>query len=198
MTDTNNSTPYVKTMLKLPQEVADAFARIQTDERDAYIVALRLKGWTLASIAEVAGVTRERVRQIVNSWEETDNLVMLAVADLPQPLPPLKKVKTKRVYTEPSEDTLARLLELQPIAEKYRANAAPEVKAAALEYTQLIDHANRIEGVPLYRLAKRLGKTHGALRFRLARYGLREPVSASSKAYRLLSKFVFAFMVRFV
>jgi hypothetical protein len=37
--------------------------------------------------------------------------------------------------------------------------------------------------VTLYRLAKRLGVTHGALRFRLVRYGYKQAISAESKAY---------------
>jgi hypothetical protein len=44
-------------------------------------------------------------------------------------------------------------------------------RAVGEEYTALLWHAHSVEGVTLYRLAKRLGITHGAVRFRLVRYG---------------------------
>jgi hypothetical protein len=86
-------------------------------------------------------------------------------------------------YIEPSAETLARLLELKPMAMSVRSNS-PKFRAEAEEYTRLLDHAHRVEGVTLYRLAKRLGVTHGAIRFRLARYGYKLPKNASSKVYQ--------------
>jgi hypothetical protein len=58
----------------------------------------------------------------------------------------------------------------------------------AEEYTKLLNHAHTVEGVTLYRLAKRLGVTHGALRFRLVRYGYKKPVTATSKVYTPILK----------
>jgi hypothetical protein len=63
-----------------------------------------------------------------------------------------------------------------------RSNGTKYRKEAE-EYTRLLNQAHVEEGVTLYRLAKRLGVTHGALRFRLVRYGYKTPVNATSKVY---------------
>jgi hypothetical protein len=98
------------------------------------------------------------------------------------PNPPAKPVKTPPSYIEPSPETLARLLELQPYAQQVRSNGS-KYREEAEEYTELLDYAHRVEGVTLYRLAKRLGITHGAIRFRLVRYGYKDPITATSKVY---------------
>jgi hypothetical protein len=98
------------------------------------------------------------------------------------PDPPVKPERPKPVYVEPTEKTLARLLELQPYAQQVRSNGK-KYREEAEEYTALLNHAHTVEGVTLYRLAKRLGVTHGALRFRLVRYGYKTPVTATSKVY---------------
>jgi hypothetical protein len=90
--------------------------------------------------------------------------------------------KSTREFVEPSPETLKRLLELQPYAQQVRSYGKAYRKEAE-EYTWLVNYAHTVEGVTLYRLAKRLGVTHGALRFRLARYGYKSPVSGASKAY---------------
>ena len=98
------------------------------------------------------------------------------------PEPPIKLEKPKPVYIEPSPETLERLLQLQPYAQQVRSNGK-KYRAEAEEYTALLNHAHVVEGVTLYRLAKRLGVTHGALRFRLVRYGYKQPITATSKVY---------------
>ena len=174
-------TEYRKTQLTLPREVGTAFAGMTDDQttRDLYIATLRRLGWTLQSISEVTGVTRERVRQIDAGAPET--LPALA-ADIPTPAPPLKPVATPRVYVEPDPVKLARLMELQPEARSNRSNTE-KYREAAEEYSALIWEIHDQDGVPLYRLAKRLGVTHGALRFRLARYGYKLPQNGVSKVY---------------
>lgn len=167
-----------KTQLKLPESVVDAFAKIDTEERDIYIAALKARGWTLQSIADVAEMSRERVRQIVANSDGDYSLV----ENLPLPQTPVLRTKPSPVYVEPSAETLQALLDLQPQAEQVRANS-PQYRAEGEEYARLIDHAHRAEGVSLYRLALRLGRTHGALRFRLARYGYKTPASGGSKVY---------------
>lgn len=166
-------------MLTLPDSVLDAFKDIRgLETRDAYIANLRSRGWTLSSIAAGAGLSRERVRQIVADNEHAD-----AVAFLPLPLPPAKLEKPKPVYAEPTDQTLTRLKELQPLAQKVRSNMT-KYRAEAEEYTSLLNYARTVEGVSLYRLAKLLGVTHGALRFRLVRYGYMSTATGESKAYR--------------
>jgi hypothetical protein len=154
-----------KTQHKLPPEVVDTFQTLDLDSRNAYIYALRSRGWTLQSIAEASGVTRERVRQIALRKPNTEIPFYV-------PTPPEKPVSQPREFVEPTERTLNRLLELQPLAQQVRGKGM-RFRAEAEEYTNLLHYAHTVEGVTLYRLAKRLGVTHGALRFRLARYGLK-------------------------
>ncbi|UVG35096.1 helix-turn-helix DNA binding domain protein [Microbacterium phage Cece] len=169
---------YKKTQLTLPPEVTAAFESLGEDleARNAYIGALRAAGWTLQSISEATGVTRERVRQISKD--------SAGATALPVPAPPLKPVKTPRTYVEPDPAKLARLLELQPEAQQNRHHSDEKQRRAAEEYTALLWEVHDQDGVTLYRLSKRLGVTHGALRFRLARYGYKLPQDGgTSKVY---------------
>ena len=155
------------------------------DMRAAYIYALRLKGWKLQALADALGLTRERIRQIES--KAAPSLVIRVLADPGSfPVPELDMVEIEvpapHVYIEPSEKTLARLLELKPLAEKVRWDHS-EHRASAEEYTSLLWYAHDVEKVTIYRLAKRLGVTHGAIRFRLARYGYLQPKTAKSRAY---------------
>lgn len=166
----------------LPEDVRQTFETITADsDRNAYIKALRERGWTLDSIATSASITRERVRQICNKIPMSEAL-RIAIAGYPIPEPPIIVEPEAREYVEPSEETLRRLLELQPYAQQVRSYGT-QYRKEAEEYTWLINYAHTVEGVTLYRLAKRLGVTHGALRFRLARYGYKKPINAQSKAY---------------
>lgn len=175
-------TNYRKTQLTLPPEVVAAFNSLGDDleTRNLYAVALRRAGWTLQSISAATGVTRERVRQIDSTVPAGAESAL--AASLPVPAPPAKPVKVPKTYLEPDEGKLARLLELQPLAQQNRHNSE-EYRQAAEDYTALVWEVHNEDGVTLYRLAKRLGVTHGALRFRLARYGYKLPESGVSKVY---------------
>jgi len=178
---------YKKSGHTLPQEVYDTFTALsaRTDgnehERNAYMKALRERGWTLDSIATATSLTRERIRQITNAVPMSEAL-RVAVKGYSIPEPPLIPEKEKKQYVEPTEETLRRLLELQPYAQQVRSYGK-QFRKEAEEYAYLLNYAHTVEGVTLYRLAKRLGVTHGALRFRLVRYGYKQPVSAKSRAY---------------
>lgn len=149
---------------RLPKVVFDAFGiKLNRSDRDNYIRELLSVGWTLTSLGEATGMTRERIRQIAHT-------TVFTTSGLPVPRPPLKPAKVKPTYVEPSAEILERLLELQPLAQKVRSSSS-KYREEAEEYTRLIAHAHLDQGVTLYRLAKRLGVTHGALRFRLVRYG---------------------------
>jgi hypothetical protein len=128
-------------------------------------------------------MSRERVRQIESGIPMTEAL-RIAIDGYPIPEPPKyeEKIPASEKYVEPTPETLSRLLELQPLAQQVRSYGM-QYRKEAEEYTWLINHAHTVEGVTLYRLAKRLGVTHGALRFRLVRYGYKQAVSAESKAY---------------
>ena len=184
--------PRIKKQIAVTQHqtlpfIATAAVNIVEDlpTRAAYVKALRMKGWTLQAIAGALGVTRERIRQI-----EAKASPSLLVYVLSNPGNfPVPELETKEVEVPdttpvvPSEVTLKRLLELQPLAQKVRWDHA-EHRAAAEEYTALLWHAHSVEGVTIYRLAKCIGVTHGAIRFRLARYGYLQPKTAKSKAYQ--------------
>lgn len=168
---------YLKKNQTLPGDIKDAFDTIINDEdRNLLIAKLRKSEWTLEAIASASGLTRERVRQISKMHLPEKDLGI----EIPEP--PLKPEKPKPVYVEPTEKTLNRLLELQPYAQQVRSNGK-KYREEAEEYTALLNYAHTVEGVTLYRLAKRLGVTHGALRFRLVRYGYKTPVTATSKVY---------------
>lgn len=181
MTMTANDKKYIKKNQRLPKEIHVAFTSLKGPERDALIKELVDNSWTYEAVANASGLTRERVRQISNAAsklaEEFDFDLNIEI-----PEPPLKPQKEGPTYIEPHPDTLKRLLELQPYAQQVRANGSKYRKEAE-EYTALLNHAHTVEGVTLYRLAKRLGVTHGALRFRLVRYGYKKPVTATSKVY---------------
>jgi transcriptional regulator with XRE-family HTH domain len=183
--------PRIKKQIAVTQHqtlpfIATAAVNIVDDlpTRAAYVKALRMKGWTLQAIAGALGVTRERIRQI-----EAKASPSLLVYVLSNPGNfPVPELETKEVEVPdttpvvPSEVTLKRLLELKPFAQQVRWDQ-PEHRAAGEEYTALLWHAHSVEGVTLYRLAKCIGVTHGAIRFRLARYGYIQPITAKSKAY---------------
>jgi hypothetical protein len=168
-----------KTGHVIPQDVVVALDAVSDDleTRNLYVAALRRAGWTLQSISTATGLTRERVRQINENVPED-----AVYPALPVPSPPRKPVRVPKTYIEPSPRKLARLLELQPLAQQNRHNS-DEHRQAAEDYTALVWEVHNQDGVTLYRLAKALGVTHGALRFRLARYGYKLPQSGVSKVY---------------
>lgn len=167
-----------KANLTLPSEVHKKFTTLGINERNDYITALRNAGWTLQSISEATGITRERVRQIA-----TVNTVGIVFDEIP--LPPVVPEKSKPVYIEPSEEILARLRELKPLASQVRGTS-PAFRAEGEEYSRLLNEAHTVGGVTIYRLAKRLGVTPASIRFRLARYGYMPPFAGDSGSYRLL------------
>ena len=154
--------------------------------RNSYIAALRYAGWTLQSIGDATGVSRERIRQIESTIDlELVRQIKMFPNEFPIPaLPTETVVEYKYEAYEPSPETLARLLELQPMAQLVRSHS-PKYRVEAEEYVALLWKAHNEEKVTLYRLAKCLGVTHGALRFRLVRYGYMTPSQGgSSRSYR--------------
>ena len=187
MTTVSDEKKYIKKNQQLPETIKKAFNKVSDNtERDYLIKQLVDANWTYEAISNASGLTRERIRQIANAFE---NLAKEFNFDLSVeiPEPPIKPERSKPEYVEPSPETLARLLELQPYAQLVRANGQ-KYRAEAEEYTALLNHAHTVEGVTLYRLAKRLGVTHGALRFRLVRYGYKKAVTATSKVYKPVIK----------
>jgi transcriptional regulator with XRE-family HTH domain len=187
MTTTSDDKKYIKKNQRLPDSINAQFEMITDNfRRDRLIRELVDANWTYEAISNASGLTRERVRQISNSAAKLPaDLIGPLEVEIPEP--PVIAEKQPREYIEPSPETLARLLELQPYAQQVRANGS-KYRAEAEEYTALLNYARTVEGVTLYRLAKRLGITHGAIRFRLARYGYIQPKTAKSKVYQPIIK----------
>lgn len=178
---------YIKKNQALPESIKRHFESFSTaPERDRLIKELVDAGWTYEAVSVASGLTRERVRQIFNAIGALP-LDLVARSEIEIPSPPIKPEKSGPVYVEPSPESLARLLELQPYAQQVRSSGK-KYREEAEEYTKLLNHVHTVEGVTLYRLAKRLGVTHGALRFRLVRYGYKQPVTATSKVYTPIVK----------
>jgi len=183
MTIMSDENKYIKKNQQLPREIQREFEKMSGDNstRDKLIKVLVDANWTYEAISNASGLTRERIRQIANANQKlADEFEFDLNIEIPEP--PLKPKREKPTYVEPSPETLKRLLELQPYAQQVRANGQ-KFRKEAEEYTALLNHAHTVEGVTLYRLAKRLGVTHGALRFRLVRYGYKKAVTAKSKVY---------------
>jgi AraC-like DNA-binding protein len=179
--------------VNLPYPVIDVLLKYSYDPDviAAHIVALRKAGWTLDSIAQPLGMSRERVRQIGNTIIDVPGALELSAShdleDVPAAPPRVTKAST-RVKRAPSPralpENLERMLQLQPLVRQVRANS-PAYRSEAEEYTRLINEEHAGRGVSLYRLAKELGVTHGALRFRLVRYGYKTTTS-TSKVYQTI------------
>lgn len=181
-----------KTMLTLPQEVVEAFRRARSiDERNYYAYCLRFAGWTLQSISEASGVTRERIRQVVA--EEAKNRPHDGTTLGPIPSVPEHPVKLPRVLAEPDAGKIAEAASLQAAARSVRGNGTGN-RAEAERYTYLVADMHLNDGVPLTRVALRLSEaapsrvTHSALRDRLVRYGYMETTGDSKVYTRVLSK----------
>ena len=181
-----------RTKLTLPDEVYEQFGYLleyDLDPRDAYMRLLRDEGWTLQSIADAVGeITRERVRQCIDEMSSEDAR-KIAIKYLKKdarlifyvPEVPTHPLSIPKPVVMPEPETLERLKELQPIASKVRG-LSPKHRDEADEYVSLIWHAHTVEGVSIYRLAKLLGVTNGALQTRLVRYGYM-PTGGESKSY---------------
>ncbi len=164
----------------LPAVVISTFSiGLRRIDRDNYVKELSAAGWTQSAIGLAAKLSRERVRQILLSPE-------FKVTGFVVPKPPRKLERSKIEGIEPDADTLHRLLELQPLARQVRSNS-PTYRSEAEEYTRLLAKAHLEGGVTLYRLAKRLGVTHGAIRFRLVRYGYLQ-TTGKSKSYKRVNE----------
>lgn len=162
----------------LPWEISNQLKFANPADRDNLIRLLHDAGWTLSSISRSVELTRERIRQITSTPIDLG----AARTDFEIPAPPVYPEKKVREFIEPSPEILERLLELQPKAMQVRSHAT-RFREEAEEYTRLIAKAHLEDGVTLYRLAKRMGVTHSALRFRLARYGYKTSDKGQSKVY---------------
>lgn len=168
------------TQQSLPTETAGHLRALFNAARDAgkyshaddlfsaYIKLLRANGWTLAAVGEPLGWTREAVR-----LRESRAKFMLGTP--PVPLPPRErvihtppKVRQLRVRPEVAEE----LRSLTERASLCRATKDPEHpnRRASIELTATLA-ALKEQGVTVAELARCCGRSHLAIRLRLARHG---------------------------
>lgn len=174
----------LKRKQELPQDVVDIFKGF-TDikKRNQYIIALGNAGWTDSAIARAVDVSRERVRQLSHQTVLSEPSL---ISDLPIPTPPREK-KYSKVYPEMPKEMMDRLLELKPLAQQVRGHGKM-YRAEADEYTYLLNQAIETHNISVYRLAKLLGVTIGAIQFRLTRYGYRTTTGKSKCFQPILEK----------
>jgi predicted transcriptional regulator len=176
----------LRSNLSLPQEVVDTFKALKDREvRNDYIRALHNNGWTNASISRAVGLSTEMVSNIVKK-EATTTAPLHSYFLVPE-VPTYPNVAPKKEYTLPSDELLARLKELQPLAQLVRSSS-PRYRGEAEEYAYLLNKAVTEQNVTVYRLAKLLGITPSAIAFRLVRYGYRTTENGKTKAYQTIKE----------
>lgn len=173
----------IKNQLLTP-EVYVIFSSFKTkEERNQYVWRLRKEeGWSLESIGQAIGVTREMIRLIVQKLDQTPFHLLPSVARYPVPKRVLaKKITYKKTLIEP--EALQLLKELHATATLLRGKSNKN-RTEAEEFTRLI-HEQTLLGVSTYTLAKELGLTVGAINLRLVRYGYRETTGKSRGLKRI-------------
>jgi hypothetical protein len=111
-------------------------------------------------------------------------------SEYPLPVPPVYPERGpvgRAAAVQPSAQTRARLLELQPIAETIRGNSKKN-RAEAEEFMALLAHAVQVEHVQITTLAQLLGVTHAAIASRMVRYGYKNTTGTSKALIRMQLK----------
>ena len=177
----------IRQKLELPFEptvILNLIPRKDKGIKCAYVYLLRQKGWTLESIGFALNISRERARQLEAMANLADVAsVMTSPGTFPIPdLPVEYSFEQVSYFPEPSEESLRRLKQLQPLAALVRSNS-PNYRKEAEEFSALLNQVINVEGVPASHVAKLLGITHGAIQFRLVRYGYSSS-KGKSRAYQ--------------
>jgi len=168
----------------LTAEVHLAFSSLTTkEERNQYVWRLRTEeGWSLESIGQAIGVTREMVRLIVKELSKTSFTLLPTVSHLVVPKRVrYEKVTFKRKPLDPS--VAVRLKELHARATLVRGKSSDN-RFEAGELSRLI-HEQTLLGVSTYTIAKELGLTIGAINLRLIRYGYKNTQGKSRALTRI-------------
>jgi len=132
----------------------------------------------------VIGVTRERIRQLVNEPIANDPVIrekVLGKYRVPQ-VPSIPIYDRKMLEVEP--EVLAQLIELRNKAQLVRSTSTNYREEAEL-FTKLAWEQVQ-KGVSCYSLAKSLGVTTSALESRFVRYGYKTS-EGKSKVYKKIS-----------
>jgi hypothetical protein len=167
----------------LPKEVGEALRNLSLAERKAYATELVNAGWTLQSIGNELGITREAVR--LYTLKQSDTETLSKVKSLPIPPIPTKEIYTtriKRVQIDPN--VLLQLKELHSKAVMVRGKS-PKYRDEAEQFTKLAWEQIQL-GITAYALAKAIGISNGALIFRFVRYGYKK-TNGQSRVFRQLT-----------
>lgn len=150
---------------------------------DGYIWLLRKNGWTLRSIGDALGVTREAVRLRLLDAGPVGGLPPVELPPVP-PTPLPKRPQRSRLKVSPA---LARELraELETASTVNGATPADDPRrTVSVRLTErlaaLVD-----QGVAIKELARALGVTHNAVKFRLGRHGHRALPPSMANAHYL-------------
>ena len=186
----------IKSSLVLPKEVSEAIKNLPKDERKAYAKVLCDEGWTLQSISNALGITRQAVDYWVTKYPNKNNLIYTQEAldkvkakveakELPIPkLPTMPIYKYSRV--EMSKEVTEQLKELHDKARQVRS-VSPKYRAEAELFTKLAWEQYQ-SGISIYSIAKSLGITQGALQFRFTRYGYKTSNGKSSSYKKVVNR----------
>lgn len=147
-------------------------------------MALRLaaqEGWTYTALAQSLGLTRERVRQLANGATGHANGVDIPPPpNKPDPQPP---APPPPALSKDEVDHLRRMWEKVRTVNGATPVGDPRRELSKQFAAELAAAHNR--GVSVYMIARQLGVSHGAIRFRLGRHGyLPLPPSMRDQQYK--------------
>lgn len=178
-----------------PEVVADILTTRRVPEFNhvfrVYLSALVRAGWRQSCLADMLGLSRARVYQLIINEDYVEQSVeeyrlitglLLLIPD-PPVHPSTKKIREKNARN-PHPETMQKLLELQEAAKRYRGVQAN--RSAAQMFTALVWYSHIYEGASIYAITKALNLSGAALQTRLVRYGYKES-SGKSSSYRRLT-----------
>lgn len=145
----------------------------------ARVAALRDAGWTLVAVGRPLGANRSTTRmwQLTAKPEDVEEVKKAGVPHAPLKIAP---ARTIRLYPDVPPAELAELQRLAESARTVRGSTPQDSQARkdAREFEAKLQHYVE-RGVPMKRLAERLGVTHRAVAARLERAKVREMAAAS-------------------
>lgn len=170
---------------QVPDEFGDRLRHLRTIRSPRLGATLNLareQGWTLTALGKAMGITRERVRQIVDQepWQPYPPDVLT-----PVPEPPRRPQRQPRLSVSVDPDTARQLRELWALARRCNGvTAADDPRRVASERLSLLLATLVGRGVTPYHLAVHvLGCRPSAIYLRLGRHGYR-PYPPSQEAVR--------------
>lgn len=173
----------------LPSEVTDILKSLTYDERISYCRVLHEEGWTYQSMATPLGLTRERVRQMIDTKYQTKgghSYTPVNVSHLPVPKLPVKVIVKEVVKMKILPDDQLKILKDLKDKAFWVRGTGKNNRAEAEEYVALLYDLTQ-QGYSVYGLAKQIGVTHLAIYSRLVRYGYRPIPNSSHRVYRILT-----------